>query len=338
MARPKTINEPVEEEKLAEAGAEIMPHHATEASADEVAGNVDEQAEVETSTEEGADLDQALPAEVSAIHVGNASETAEAGRAFRGHQPEDSATDLNKKGSDHEKSKLERKKEAKAERLAARSEKIAASKEEHEAKSRHSKKFLVAKAKVEPGKLYQMAEALTLIKELSVSKFDGSVEIHLRLNKKKAKGSTESSRGVVHMPHGTGKDKKVVVLDEKIIDEIAKTKKLDFDICIASPELMPKVAKIAKILGPKGKMPDPKSGTVTNDPKKVMAEIQGGKTEYRVDASGIVHQIIGKISWDDTKLSENARVVMAIYPKSRLNSAFVSASIAPSIPLDLSKF
>ncbi|MDO8649857.1 MAG: hypothetical protein Q7K33_00900 [Candidatus Berkelbacteria bacterium] len=321
MARPKTINEPVEEEKLAEAEAEIMPHHATEASADEAAGNVDEQAEVETSTEEGADLDQALPAEVTAIHVGN-----------------ESATDLNNKESDHEKSKLERKKDAKAERLAAKSEKIAASKEEHEAKSRHSKKFLAAKAKVEPGKLYQMAEALTLIKELSVSKFDGSIEIHLRLNKKKAKGSTESSRGVVHMPHGTGKDKKVVVLDEKMIEEIAKTKKLDFDICIASPELMPKVAKIAKILGPKGKMPDPKSGTVTNDPKKVMEEIKSGKTEYRVDASGIVHQIIGKVSWEDAKLIENAKVVMAIYPKSRLNSAFITASIAPSIPLDLSKF
>src|SRR3989344_5877285 len=321
MARPKTINEPVEEEKLAQAEAEIMPHHATEASADEAAGNVDEQAEVETSTEEGEDLDQTLPAEVSAIKVGN-----------------ESATDLNKKETEHEKSKLERKKEAKAERLAAKLEKIAESKEEHEAKSRHSKKFLAAKAKVEPGKLYQMAEALAIIKELSVSKFDGSVEIHLRLNKKKAKGSTESSRGIVHMPHGTGKDKKVIVLDEKMIDEIAKTKKLDFDICIASPELMPQVAKIAKILGPKGKMPDPKSGTVTNDPKKVVEEIKSGKTKYRVDASGIVHQIIGKVSWEDTKLAENAKVVMAIYPKSRLNSAFVTASIAPSIPLDLSKF
>ncbi len=101
---------------------------------------------------------------------------------------------------------------------------------------------------------------------------------------------------------------------------------------------MPKVAKIAKILGPVGKMPDPKSGTVTTDPKKVIEEIRGGKTEYKVDSSGIVHQIIGKISWDESKLAENAKVVMAIYPKSRLNSVFVTASIAPSIPLDLSKF
>lgn len=316
MARPKTINQPVEEEKLAEAEAEIMPRHSAEASLDESAGNVDEEAEKETTVEEGADLDQAIPAEVAAIHVGN-----------------ESAMALNKA----EPSKLERKKEAKAERQAAKSEKIAATKEV-ESKSRRSKKYLAARAKVEPGKLYQLPEALTLIKELSMTKFDGSVEIHLRLNKKKAKGSTESSRGVVHLPHGTGKEKKVVVLDEKMIDEIAKTKKMDFDICIASPELMPKVAKIAKILGPKGKMPDPKSGTVTNDPKKVMEEIKSGKTEYRVDASGIVHQIIGKVSWDEVKLAENARVVMAIYPKSRLNSVFVTASIAPSIPLDLSKF
>ncbi|MEK7202549.1 MAG: hypothetical protein AAB669_03430 [Patescibacteria group bacterium] len=316
MARPKTINQPVEEEKLAEAEAEIMPHHSAEASFDESAGNVDEEAEKETAVEEGADLDQAIPAEVAAIHVGN-----------------ESASALNKA----EPSKLERKKEAKAERQAAKSEKIAATKEV-ESKSRRSKKYLAARAKVEPGKLYQLAEALTLVKELSMSKFDGSVEIHLRLNKKKAKGSTESSRGVVHLPHGTGKEKKVVVLDEKMIDEIAKTKKMDFDICIASPELMPKVAKIAKILGPKGKMPDPKSGTVTNDPKKVMEEIKSGKTEYRVDASNIVHQIIGKVSWEDAKLADNAKVVMAIYPKSRLNSAFITASIAPSIPLDLSKF
>lgn len=316
MARPKTINQPVEEEKLAQVEAEIMPRHSAEASFDESAGNVDEEAEKETAVEEGADLDQAIPAEVAAIHVGN-----------------ESAMALNKA----EPSKLERKKEAKAERQAAKSEKIAATKEV-ESKSRRSKKYLAARAKVEPGKLYQLPEALTLIKELSMTKFDGSVEIHLRLNKKKAKGSTESSRGVVHLPHGTGKEKKVVVLDEKMIDEIAKTKKMDFDICIASPELMPKVAKIAKILGPKGKMPDPKSGTVTNDPKKVMEEIKSGKTEYRVDASGIVHQIIGKVSWEDAKLADNAKVVMAIYPKSRLNSAFVTASIAPSIPLDLSKF
>ncbi|MDP3993232.1 MAG: hypothetical protein Q8Q05_03435, partial [bacterium] len=316
MARPKTINQPVEEEKLAQAEAEIMPRHSAEASFDESASNVDEEAERETAVEEGADLDQALPAEVAAIHVGN-----------------ESAMALNKA----EPSKLERKKEAKAERQAAKSEKIAATKEV-ESKSRRSKKYLAARAKVEPGKLYQLPEALTLIKELSMTKFDGSIEIHLRLNKKKAKGSTESSRGVVHLPHGTGKEKKVVVLDEKMIDEIAKTKKMDFDICIASPELMPKVAKIAKILGPKGKMPDPKSGTVTNDPKKVMEEIKSGKTEYRVDASNIVHQIIGKVSWEDTKLADNAKVVMAIYPKSRLNSAFITASIAPSIPLDLSKF
>ncbi|MEK7171260.1 MAG: hypothetical protein AAB774_03070 [Patescibacteria group bacterium] len=316
MARPKTINQPVEEEKLAEAQSEIMPHHSAEASFDESASNVDEEAEKETAVEEGAGLDQALPAEVAAIHVGN-----------------ESAMALNKA----EPSKLERKKAKKVERSVEKAEK-AATKKEVELKSRRSKKYLAARAKVETGKLYLLADALTLVKELSMSKFDGSVEIHLRLNKKKAKGSTESSRGVVHLPHGTGKEKKVVVLDEKMIDEIAKTKKMDFDICIASPELMPKVAKIAKILGPKGKMPDPKSGTVTNDPKKVMEEIKGGKTEYRVDASGIVHQIIGKVSWEDTKLAENAKVVMAIYPKSRLNSAFVTASIAPSIPLDLSKF
>jgi|SRR3989344_819990 len=325
MSRPKIINQPVEEEKQAEAFAEIMPQHSSEASVDASAKNTDENAEVETSVEEAADLDQVLPAEIAAIHVGN-----------------ESAGELNRAEPEGEKSKLDRKKSAKASRLAAKGEKVAAAVKRTatggSAKSRHSKRFLAKKVKVEPGKLYQLSEAIQLIKELSISKYDGSVEIHLRLNKKKAKGSTESSRGVVHLPHGSGKERMVVILDEKIIEEIAKTKKINFDIAIAPPELMPKVAKIAKILGPQGKMPDPKSGTVTNDPEKIMAEIKSGKTEYRVDASGIVHQIIGKVSWDESKLSENALAVLAIYPKSRLNSAFITASIAPSIPLDLSKY
>lgn len=325
MSRPKTINQPVEEEKQAQAEAEILPQLSTEASLDASAKNTDENAEVETSVEEAADLDQVIPAEIAAIHVGN-----------------ESAAELNKAGPGSiEKSKLERKKSAKASRLATKSEKVASSVKRSLAggasKSRHSKRLLAAKAKIELGKLYQLPEAISLIKELSISKFDGSVEIHLRLNKKKTKGSTESTRGIITLPHGTGKDRKIVVLNEKIIDEIAKTKKINFDIAIASPELMPKVAKIAKILGPRGLMPDPKSGTVSNDPDKVIAEIKGGKTEYKVDASGIIHQIVGRVSWEEAKLAENAKAVLALYPKSRVNSAFMTASIAPSIPLDLNK-
>jgi large subunit ribosomal protein L1 len=161
------------------------------------------------------------------------------------------------------------------------------------------------------------------------------VEIHMHLTKKKDKGSTQSSKVAMHLPHGSGKERVVVVLDEAKIEEIAKTKKIDFDVAIASPELMPKVGKIAKILGPKGKMPDPKSGTVTNDPAKAMAEITSGKVEYRIDASNNVHQMIGRVSWTEDKLKENAQAVLASQPKSRIASAYVVASISPAVPIDL---
>jgi len=314
----KKNNNPVEAEKLSEQEAETEAHLKSEPTQEEVAQAPDEEAQEAAVVEELTDTDAVVPAEVAAIHEVDDSTELEAGEP---------------------KSKLDRKKEKRVERAEAKSAKPAKKSPSSggENKSRRSKKYLAAHAKVEPGKLYPIAEALALIKELSVSKFDGSVEIHFRLNKKKAKGLTESTRGIVQLPHGSGKEKKVVILDEKMIDEIAKTKKLDFDVAVATPELMPKIAKIAKILGPQGKMPDPKSGTVTNDPKKVIEDIRSGKTEYRVDASNNVHLIIGKVSWDQEKLAENAKAVLALYPKTRIASGYLTASIAPSIPLDLSK-
>lgn len=188
---------------------------------------------------------------------------------------------------------------------------------------------------VERGKLYELTEAIETIKKASYSKFDGSVELHLRLNKKKSKGSTESSKGFVNLPHGTGKEKKIIVLDEAKIEQIAKTKKIDFDVAIASPALMPKIGKIAKILGPKGKMPDPKAGTVTDNPEAVIKEIQSGKVEFRIDSTDNIHQIIGKVSWETSKLQENIKVMLALYPKSRYASAYLTASMAPSVQLSL---
>lgn len=311
-----TKTDPISQEKISEELAEVEAHFKGEASLEEAASSPDEEAQKSAEIEEMTDTDVVVPAEVAAIHE------------------VDTSTELSVK---EPKSKLERRKTKKAERAEEKSHKIA-QKAVTEPKSRRSKKYLAAHAKVELGKLYQLAEALTLVKELSLSKFDGSVEIHLRLNKKKSKGSTESSRGIVHLPHGSGKEKTVVVLDEAKIEEIAKTKRIDFDVAVASPELMPKVAKIAKILGPVGKMPDPKAGTVTNDPKKVIEDIKGGKTEFRLDSSGIIHLMIGKVSWTDEKLADNARAVFALYPKTRLASGYITASIAPSIPLDLTKF
>jgi large subunit ribosomal protein L1 len=291
---------PIEEEQLAEEQAEAMSSISDEATAD---SQTDESAEEAQMTEHSNDTDQAMPAEVAAIHVEE--------------EPEAKTKTKSSKGKS-EKPK-EKSKPAKVE------------------KATRGAKYQKSKAQVEPGKLYKPADAIELVKKTSFSKFDGGVEIHLHLSQKKTKGNTESTRGVFNLPHGTGKTKKIIILDEAKIEEIGKTKKLDFDIALASPELMPKVARIAKILGPKGKMPDPKSGTVTTDPEKTIQEINSGRAEYRVDASNNVHQLVGKVSWETGKLLENIQVVFAPYPKSRIISAYLTASMGPSVSLDLSQ-
>jgi len=257
---------------------------------------LDENAEQALVAEEGTDANQAVPAEVAAI-----SEQTESAEA------------LDKKST---------KKTKKEDKPATK-------------KSRRSAKFLKTKEKVEAGKLYKMDEAIELVKELSMSKYDGAVEAHVHMNKKKAKGSTESSKGTFHLPNGSGKERNIVILTEEKIEEIAKTKKIDFDIAIATPALMPKVAKIAKILGPKGKMPDPKSGTVTDKPEEAIKEINSGKVEYRIDAGDNIHQMIGRVSWDNAKLLENLNAIFASLPKARIAGAYLVPSVGPSVPLDL---
>jgi large subunit ribosomal protein L1 len=298
MPKKKNNTSPVTAEKAAEHEAEALSIEADEAS--QAVENLDEQAEKALIAEVAADADAETPAEVAAI-----SETNE------------SAEDLNKDGLKGVKKTNKTPKKA-------------------EAKSRRSPKHLKASEQIEKGKLYNISEAIELIKKASYSKFDGSMELHLKLTKKKSKGSTESSRGVFHLPHGTGKTKKIVILDEAKIEEIAKTKKIDFDIAIATPELMPKVGKIAKILGPQGKMPDPKSGTVTADPKKAIAEIESGKIEYRIDSSNNIHQIVGKCSWESTKIEENIKAILASFPTSKIAACYLTATMAPSAMIDLS--
>lgn len=290
-------NNPVETEKQAELEAEAMAVENSEPSAAEQ--NIDEEAEKALVVEEGADAETAMPAEVAAIHTDN-----------------ESAKAVNKKVTKEKPKKAEGAKTVK--------------------KTGRSAKYKEARVHVETGRLYPLDEVIELVKKTSYSKFDGGVELHLKLTKKKAKGSTESSKGVFQLPHGSGKERVVIVLDEAKIEAIAKTKKIDFDVALASPELMPKVAKIAKILGPKGKMPDPKSGTVTTDTKKTIEEINSGKVEYRIDASNNLHQLVGKVSWDGTKLAENIQAILSSMPKSKIAAAYVTASMSPSVALDLS--
>lgn len=225
----------------------------------------------------------------------------------------------------------------------------------------HSKKWRTASEKIDKEKLYLPENAISLVKETSTTKFDASVEIHtvLGINTKK---SDQIVRSTVALPHGTGKKLKVIAFttaekadaakkagateagEDDLIEKIGKGW-LDFDVAVATPTMMKKLGKIAKTLGQKGLMPNPKAGTVVEDIEKAIAEIQKGKIEFRNDSYGILHNIIGKVSFDAEKLAENLktylRVVLDHKPKSvkgnYIKSISLTTSMGPGIKLDVNE-
>ena len=174
------------------------------------------------------------------------------------------------------------------------------------------KKYVLASEKVEKGKLYSKEEAVKLAKETSTSKFDGTVEVAVRLNLD-TKKADQQLRGAIVLPHGTGKTKKVLVItkgenankakeagadfvgDVDMLEKIEKENWFGFDVMIATPDMMPLLGKLGKVLGPKGLMPNPKTGTVTTDVVKAVNEVKAGRVEYRTDSFGNVHGVIGKV-------------------------------------------
>ena len=226
-----------------------------------------------------------------------------------------------------------------------------------------SKKYTEALSKIEKGKAYTLDEAVKLVKETSVSKFDGTVEIAVRLNLD-TKKNDQQLRGAIVLPHGTGKDKKVLVLakgdaakaaveakadyvgDVDMITKIEKENFFDFDVIIATPEMMPLLGKLGKVLGPKGLMPNPKTGTVTMDTKKAVEDVKKGRVEYRTDSYANVHAIVGKVSFDDSKLSDNVKAFMDVIIKSKpqaakgtyLKNVSLASTMGPGIKIDLSEF
>ena len=184
------------------------------------------------------------------------------------------------------------------------------------------KKYVEASKKLEKGKAYTKAEAVKLVKETSVAKFDESVEIAIRLNLD-TKKADQQLRGAIVLPNGTGKTKKVLVIakgdqatkakeagadyvgDTDMIEKIEKENWFDFDTLIATPDAMPLLGKLGRVLGPKGLMPNPKTGTVTMDVAKAVNDVKAGRVEYKTDSFGNVHGIIGKVSFDEEKILEN---------------------------------
>ncbi len=187
---------------------------------------------------------------------------------------------------------------------------------------KRGKRYNEAVSKIEKAKLYTKEEACKLVKETSNSKFDGTIEVamHLNVDTKKA---DQQLRGAILLPNGTGKDKKVLVIakgdqakaakeagadfvgDVDMLEKIEKENWFGFDSLIATPETMPLLGKLGRVLGPKGLMPNPKTGTVTNDVAKAISDIKAGRVEYRTDTFGNIHSIIGKVRFDEGKLVEN---------------------------------
>ena len=225
------------------------------------------------------------------------------------------------------------------------------------------KKYVEASKKVEKEKLYTSEEAIKLAKETNTANFDASVEVALRLNLD-TKKADQQLRGALVLPNGTGKTKRVLVIakgaaaqaakdagadyvgDVDMLEKIEKENWFEFDTMIATPDMMPALGKIGKLLGPKGLMPNPKTGTVTMDTKKAVEEVKKGRVEYRTDSYGNVHAIIGKVSFDDNKLVENLNSFVSLIIKSKpaavkgkyvLNIS-VSSTMGPGIKIDPASF
>ncbi len=225
--------------------------------------------------------------------------------------------------------------------------------------TKHGKKYIAAAAAREPGETYQPREALELVKANAFAKFDESVEANFRLGID-AKHADQGVRGTVSLPHGTGKDLIVAVFaagekareaeeagadlvgGKDLVAEIQEGRDLDFDLTIATPDLMSEVGKLGKMLGPRGLMPNPKAGTVTMDIGKTVSEFKAGKVEYRNDRAGNVHTVIGKVSFDADKLLQNFSALTDEIIRSRPSSVKgtyirhvgVSSTMGPGIAID----
>ena len=228
--------------------------------------------------------------------------------------------------------------------------------------TKHTKNKKAALEKIEEGKLYKLTEAATLVKEITASRFDASVDIDVRLGIDPRK-SNQMVRGIVTLPHGTGKEIRVLVLctpdkeDEAksagadyvgLDDYIDKIKKgwTDVDVIITMPPVMAKVGQLGKVLGPRGLMPNPKSGTVTMDVGKAVEEVKQGKIDFKVDKYGIIHSPIGKASFEFGKLADNARELINTIVKLKpaaakgtyIRSLYLSSTMSPSVKVDTKAF
>lgn len=229
--------------------------------------------------------------------------------------------------------------------------------------AKFGKKYAESAKLVDRSKLYDMNESLELLKQISKAKFDETVEVHVKLGVD-GRHADQQVRGAVVLPHGIGKTKKVLVIAkgekaaeaeaagadfvgaDDIINKIQNENWFDFDVMVATPDMMGLVGRLGRVLGPKGLMPNPKSGTVTFDVARAVNEIKAGKVEYRLDKTNIVHVVIGKVSFETEKLAENFHTIMEAIIKAKpaaakgtyVRSVTVASTMSPGIRLNAAKF
>jgi large subunit ribosomal protein L1 len=229
-----------------------------------------------------------------------------------------------------------------------------------EVKMKKSGKNIEKARKAVETRPYTLQEAVPLLQKVKYAKFDETVEVTMRLGVD-PKHADQMVRGTVVLPHGLGKSKKVLVITsgekvreaeaagadfvggEDMVEKITKENWTDFDALIATPDMMKSVGRLGKVLGPRGLMPNPKTGTVTMDVEKAVREVKAGKVEFRVDKTGIIHCAIGKVSFEPGKLAENAQALISTVIKAKpatakgkyVKSIVISSSMGPGVPIDL---
>ena len=228
--------------------------------------------------------------------------------------------------------------------------------------AKKGKKYTQAVEKIDRAKLYDAPESLGLVAEIATAKFDETVESHIKLGVD-GRHADQQVRGAIVLPHGTGKTKKVLVFAkgekaaeaqaagadfvgaEDLVQKIQSENWFDFDIVVATPDMMGVVGRLGRVLGPKGLMPNPKSGTVTFDVTKAIEEIKAGKVEYRLDKNNIVHVPVGKVSFGGEKLAENFATLMSAIVKAKpasakgtyLRSITVASTMGPGVKINAAK-
>ncbi|MEK7633473.1 MAG: hypothetical protein AAB437_01380 [Patescibacteria group bacterium] len=190
------------------------------------------------------------------------------------------------------------------------------------------KKYIEAKNLVDKGKFYSLKEAIELLKKMKLTKFDQSVELHFVVDQTGIKGE-------IDLPFSTGKIVRVKIVDDSVLSDLEKGK-IEFDVLVTHPSFMPKLAKFAKVLGPKGLMPNPKAGTVSIKPEEVVKKFEKGMLRWKTEAKfPLIHQMIGKISFEEKNLITNAEKFIEAIGKAHIQSAFIKSTMSPSVKLEI---